>query len=58
MKGLNHQAKIFTSLAFFNLLRQPLMFLPRALASVTDAQNAIGRLEKVRPAWSLSWLIT
>ncbi|KAK6906876.1 hypothetical protein I203_100863 [Kwoniella mangroviensis CBS 8507] len=37
-------ALIFTSLAFFNLLRQPLMFLPRALSSLTDAQNAIERL--------------
>ncbi|WWC87583.1 uncharacterized protein L201_002473 [Kwoniella dendrophila CBS 6074] len=37
-------AVIFTSLAFFNLLRQPLMFLPRALSSLTDAQNAIERL--------------
>ncbi|WVQ63051.1 uncharacterized protein L199_001202 [Kwoniella botswanensis] len=37
-------ALIFTSLAFFNLLRQPLMFLPRALSSLTDAQNAVERL--------------
>ncbi|WVQ83494.1 hypothetical protein IAT38_005635 [Cryptococcus sp. DSM 104549] len=40
-------AIIFTSLAFFNLLRQPLMFLPRALSSFTDAQNAIERLTDV-----------
>nr|XP_019004389.1 uncharacterized protein I203_02506 [Kwoniella mangroviensis CBS 8507]OCF67850.1 hypothetical protein I203_02506 [Kwoniella mangroviensis CBS 8507] len=40
-------ALIFTSLAFFNLLRQPLMFLPRALSSLTDAQNAIERLTEV-----------
>ncbi|WRT65384.1 uncharacterized protein IL334_002327 [Kwoniella shivajii] len=40
-------ALIFTSLAFFNLLRQPLMFLPRALSSLTDAQNAIERLTDV-----------
>ena len=41
------QALIFTSLAFFNLLRQPLMFLPRALSTLTDAQNAIERLTEV-----------
>lgn len=29
------------------LLRQPLMFLPRALSATTDAQNAIGRLKKI-----------
>nr|XP_019012361.1 uncharacterized protein I206_03208 [Kwoniella pini CBS 10737]OCF51142.1 hypothetical protein I206_03208 [Kwoniella pini CBS 10737] len=40
-------ALIFTSLAFFNLLRQPLMFLPRALSSLTDAQNAVERLTEV-----------
>ncbi|KAK4689734.1 hypothetical protein P7C73_g391, partial [Tremellales sp. Uapishka_1] len=40
-------ALIFTSLAYFNLLRQPLMFLPRALSSLTDAQNAIERLTDV-----------
>ncbi|ODO00356.1 hypothetical protein I350_06992 [Cryptococcus amylolentus CBS 6273] len=40
-------ALIFTSLAFFNLLRQPLMFLPRALSSLTDAQNAMERLTEV-----------
>ncbi|WVW79673.1 hypothetical protein I302_101642 [Kwoniella bestiolae CBS 10118] len=40
-------ALIFTSLAFFNLLRQPLMFLPRALSSLTDAQNAMERLTEL-----------
>ncbi|ORY27673.1 P-loop containing nucleoside triphosphate hydrolase protein [Naematelia encephala] len=40
-------ALIFTSLAFFNLLRQPLMFLPRALSTLTDAQNAVDRLSEV-----------
>ena len=40
-------AIIFTSLAFFNLLRQPLMFLPRALSTLTDAQNAVERLQDV-----------
>ena len=37
-------ALIFTSLALFNLLRQPLMFLPRALSSLTDAKSAVERL--------------
>ncbi|KAL7419852.1 hypothetical protein Q5752_005768 [Cryptotrichosporon argae] len=40
-------ALIFTALAYFNLLRQPLMFLPRALSTLTDAQNAIERLTEV-----------
>ncbi|WWC59914.1 uncharacterized protein I303_102476 [Kwoniella dejecticola CBS 10117] len=43
-------ALIFTSLAFFNLLRQPLMFLPRALSSLTDAQNAVERLTETESA--------
>ncbi|WVF66753.1 hypothetical protein IAT40_001495 [Kwoniella sp. CBS 6097] len=47
-------ALIFTSLAFFNLLRQPLMFLPRALSSLTDAQNAIERLTEATFSWSNS----
>ncbi|KAG8935993.1 hypothetical protein FRC02_005189 [Tulasnella sp. 418] len=37
-------AVIFTSLSLFSLLRQPLMFLPRALSAWTDARNALGRL--------------
>ena len=40
-------AIIFASLSLFQLLRQPLMFLPRALSATTDAQNAIIRLSKV-----------
>lgn len=40
-------ALIFTALALFNLLRQPLMFLPRALSSLTDAQTAMERLTKL-----------
>ncbi|KAI0768143.1 ABC protein [Trametes elegans] len=40
-------AVVFSSLALFQLLRQPLMFLPRALSATTDAQNALGRLRKV-----------
>lgn len=40
-------AVIFASLSLFQLLRQPLMFLPRALSATTDAQNALLRLAKV-----------
>lgn len=40
-------ALIFTSLAFFNLLRQPLMFLPRALSTLADAKAAAIRLESL-----------
>ncbi|KAI0784237.1 ABC protein [Abortiporus biennis] len=40
-------AIIFSSLSLFQLLRQPLMFLPRALSATTDAQNALVRLKKV-----------
>lgn len=39
-------AILFTSLSYFNLLRQPLMFLPRALSSLTDAQTAVERLHE------------
>ncbi|KAI0956120.1 hypothetical protein AcV7_006609 [Taiwanofungus camphoratus] len=38
-------AIIFSSLSLFQLLRQPLMFLPRALSATTDAQNALSRLK-------------
>ncbi|KAG8878402.1 hypothetical protein FRB97_002483 [Tulasnella sp. 331] len=41
-------AVIFTSLSFFQLLRQPLMFFPRALSAYTDARNAMARLT---PVW-------
>ncbi|KAL6299258.1 P-loop containing nucleoside triphosphate hydrolase protein [Sparassis latifolia] len=40
-------AVIFSSLSLFQLLRQPLMFLPRALSATTDAQNALSRLNGV-----------
>jgi ATP-binding cassette subfamily C (CFTR/MRP) protein 1 len=50
--ALKIQAVIFTSLALFNLLRQPLMFLPRALSTLTDAQTAIQRLDPVCPVFS------
>lgn len=37
-------AIIFSSLSLFNLLRQPLLFLPRALSAISDAQSAMQRL--------------
>ncbi|KAI0035574.1 ABC protein [Vararia minispora EC-137] len=40
-------AVIFPSFSLFNLLRQPLLFLPRALSSVADAQNALVRLSEL-----------
>lgn len=40
-------AIIFSSFSLFQLLRQPLMFLPRALSATTDAQNALGRLTEL-----------
>lgn len=40
-------ALIFTALAYFNLLRQPLMFLPRALSTLADATAAVQRLESL-----------
>lgn len=43
-------AVIFASFSLFQLLRQPLMLLPRALAAITDAQNAVERLEEVMQA--------
>ncbi|EMD34176.1 CsMn25 [Gelatoporia subvermispora B] len=38
-------AIIFSSLSLFQLLRQPMMFLPRALSATTDAMNALHRLK-------------
>lgn len=40
-------AVIFSSFSLFQLLRQPLMFLPRALSAISDAHSALTRLEKV-----------
>jgi ATP-binding cassette, subfamily C (CFTR/MRP), member 1 len=40
-------AIIFSSLALFSLLRQPLLFLPRSLSAITDGRNAFERLSKV-----------
>ncbi|TFK49597.1 ABC protein [Heliocybe sulcata] len=41
------EAIIFSSLSLFQLLRQPLMLLPRALTAITDGQNALSRLAVV-----------
>ncbi|KAF5371833.1 hypothetical protein D9615_009539 [Tricholomella constricta] len=40
-------AVIFASLSLFQLLRQPMMFLPRALSATADARNALARLTPV-----------
>ncbi|EUC58392.1 ABC transporter protein YOR1 [Rhizoctonia solani AG-3 Rhs1AP] len=40
-------AIIFPSTALFQLLRQPLMLLPRALSSLVDAKNALDRLKPI-----------
>nr|GAT50189.1 ABC protein [Mycena chlorophos] len=37
-------AVIFSSFSLFQLLRQPMMFLPRALSNIVDAKNALTRL--------------
>ncbi|KAG2348012.1 ABC protein [Suillus weaverae] len=40
-------AVIFSSLSLFQLLRQPMMFMPRALSAIPDASSAIQRLTHV-----------
>ncbi|KAG1828571.1 ABC protein [Suillus variegatus] len=40
-------AIIFSSLSLFQLLRQPMLFLPRALSAIPDASSAIQRLTHV-----------
>ncbi|KAH8112628.1 ABC protein [Phellopilus nigrolimitatus] len=40
-------AVIFSSFSLFQLLRQPLLFLPRALSAIADAKSALTRLQKV-----------
>ncbi|KAI5119967.1 hypothetical protein M0805_004347 [Coniferiporia weirii] len=40
-------AIIFSSFSLFQLLRQPLLFLPRALSAIADAQSAFTRLQTV-----------
>ncbi|KAJ7500976.1 ABC protein [Mycena galericulata] len=37
-------AIVFSSFSLFQLLRQPMMFLPRALSAIADARNALNRL--------------
>ncbi|KAF5390738.1 hypothetical protein D9757_004569 [Collybiopsis confluens] len=44
---------IIFSLSLFQLLRQPMMFLPRAMSVTTDAQNAFSRLVKIFEAKTL-----
>ncbi|KAG1781882.1 ABC protein [Suillus placidus] len=40
-------AVIFSSLSLFQLLRQPMLFMPRALSAIPDASSAIQRLTHV-----------
>ncbi|KIJ14255.1 hypothetical protein PAXINDRAFT_169871 [Paxillus involutus ATCC 200175] len=40
-------AIIFSSLSLFNLLRQPMSFMPRALSTIPDAASAIERLSDI-----------
>ncbi|KAJ7593413.1 ABC protein [Mycena floridula] len=40
-------AVVFSSFSLFQLLRQPMMFLPRALSATADVRNAFERLEKL-----------
>ncbi|THH16112.1 hypothetical protein EW146_g4488 [Bondarzewia mesenterica] len=47
-------AIIFSSLSLFQLLRQPMMFLPRALSAITDADNALVRVANVFSAETMS----
>ncbi|KAI0300742.1 ABC transporter [Russula brevipes] len=47
--GTGHQltaSVIFSSLTLFQLLRLPLMLLPMSFSTITDARNAIGRLQE------------
>ncbi|KAI9449895.1 ABC transporter [Lactarius psammicola] len=47
--GSGHQLTpvvIFSSLTWFQMLRLPLMMLPRSLNTIADARNAIGRLQE------------
>ncbi|KAJ6548467.1 ABC protein [Mycena capillaripes] len=46
-------AIIFSSYSLFQLLRQPMMFLPRSLSNIADARNALGRLKAVFNAQTL-----
>lgn len=45
--SINHDLNpsiVFSSVALFNILRMPLMFLPLAITTVTDAYVSLGRL--------------
>ncbi|KAJ7063750.1 ABC protein [Mycena amicta] len=46
-------AVIFSSYSLFQLLRQPMMFLPRALSNIADARNALHRITHVFTAQTL-----
>ncbi|EFI27939.1 ABC protein [Coprinopsis cinerea okayama7 len=47
-------AIIFSSLALFQLLRQPMMFLPRGLSVIADARSAFNRLQNIFDAELMS----
>ncbi|KAG2145396.1 ABC protein [Suillus bovinus] len=47
-------AVMFSSLSLFQVLRQPMMFMPRALSAIPDAFSAIQRLTHVFRADSIS----
>ncbi|KAG0699189.1 ABC protein [Suillus ampliporus] len=40
-------AAIFSSLSLFQLLRQPMLYMPRALSNIADASSAIQRLTHI-----------
>ena len=40
-------ANIFSSLTLFNMLRMPLMFLPRVISASIDAWVALGRIQRL-----------
>ncbi|KAJ7650716.1 ABC protein [Roridomyces roridus] len=40
-------AIIFSSFSLFQLLRQPMLFLPRALSNIADARNSLERIRRV-----------
>jgi hypothetical protein len=41
--------KIFTALQFFNVLQNPISFLPQILAALTDALSAIRKYDYCTP---------
>ncbi|CAG8597957.1 26658_t:CDS:2, partial [Dentiscutata erythropus] len=48
---------VFSSLALFNLLQLPLLFMPMAIASITDAYVAINQINEFLQADELSVLL-